>query len=323
MSAEIIVDDAPRKNSGGGTPPLGRAVAALGAAIGGAFRREPALTLTGLLGLVLGSGLSAVMLARGRFVQPEGDLYKAASFDVAVGLYVLTLVLLLPLADFGRRGLVAWRRWTVGLTLSGYAIETVQISRGLDPRFTRAGAPADQIFGLVFFLVAVGLVASFAVMAWRFFFRRRAGAGGPEGMLLSAAVRYGCAAAFAGFAAGFWLSANQGAGVGAAGNILPLHAAGFHGLQAVPLVALLSAWAGEAGTAARRRVHTAGAAWLGLCAALTWQTAAGRSLAEPSAAMAAAALCLLVWLASAAAAALAWRRAGFAVPPTQTAAAAG
>jgi hypothetical protein len=42
-----------------------------------------------------------------------------------------------------------------------------------------------------------------------------------------------------GLLAGLWLSANQGRVVAPAGNLLPLHTAGFHAVQAIPLVALL------------------------------------------------------------------------------------
>jgi hypothetical protein len=41
------------------------------------------------------------------------------------------------------------------------------------------------------------------------------------------------------FAGGLWMIVIQGRKTGVAGNILPLHAAGFHGLQAVPIVAIL------------------------------------------------------------------------------------
>ncbi|HZI18938.1 MAG TPA: hypothetical protein VEY09_10125 [Pyrinomonadaceae bacterium] len=309
MSAGVTVGVSPRKETAGAATALRRLVSATAAAFG----RERALSLAGLLGVALGSGVLAVLAARGRYVLPEGDLYKAGTFDIAIGLYVLTLALLLPLAGFGRRGLAGWRWCMVGLALYVYAVETVQVARGLDPRFTRAGSPADQILGITLGLAALGIIAVFVVLAWRFFFRRGAWADSPGGALVLTGVRYGAAATFVGFAAGFWLSANQGSAVGETGNLLPLHAAGFHGLQAVPLVALLSAWAGAAGTAARRRVHAAGLCWLGLCAALWWQTAAGRSVLEPSAATAAAAACALAWLATTAAAALAWARAGFRV----------
>lgn len=169
MSAGVTVEASSRKEPGGaGRLLLRRVVPALAEAFG----QERALTLTGLLGVLLGSGVMAVMVARGRYVPPEGDLYKAGSFDIAIGIYVLTLVLLLPLAGFGRRRRAVWRWWMVGLVLFVYAVETVQIARGLDPRFTRAGTTADQIFGALLGLAALGLIVFFLVLAWLFFFGR-------------------------------------------------------------------------------------------------------------------------------------------------------
>ena len=36
------------------------------------------------------------MIFEGRIVEPEGDLVKAATFDFALGIYVLTVALLVP-----------------------------------------------------------------------------------------------------------------------------------------------------------------------------------------------------------------------------------
>lgn len=269
-----------------------------------AYTEEKLLAWAGVAGVVLGALLFAWMAARGRFVPPEGDLYKAASFNVAVGLYALTVALFVPHAGFTPRGRKLWGRTLTALLLYGYTQETVQMLRGLDPRFTRAGSPVDQILGGVFFLVALGIAASFVVLAWRFFTRRSAVAD-PVVLL---GVRYAFAAALVGFGVGLWLSANSGARVGAAGNLLPLHAAGFHGLQAVPLVALLFAWSRAPRETARRWVHAAGLAWFGACLALAWQTAAGRAVLEPSTASLLTGALFAVWAASALRAWSAWGR---------------
>lgn len=279
--------------------------AKLRAAVFKAYAGERALAWTGVAGLVLGALVLGWMAARGRYVAPEGDLYKAATFDIAVGLYALTVALFVPHAGFTPRGRRVWSWSLVGLLIYGYAQETVQMLRGIDPRFTRAGSPAEQILGAFFFLVALAILASFVVLAWRFFTPRA----GVADALVRAGIRYAFAAAMVGFAAGLWLSANQGARVGAAGNLLPLHAAGFHALQAVPLVALLFARSRTPRAVAGRWVRAAGLAWLGACLALAWQTAAGRSVLEPAPASLLAAALFLVWAASAARAALAWGRA--------------
>ena len=244
---------------------IGRAMRTAAAGALGLARRERALAATALLGIVLGMGCAAAIAVRGgELVGAEGHLRKAMSFDVAVGIYLLTLVMLLPLARFSRRGLMAWRATLASLSLYVLVMETVQIARGIDPRFTRVGSAADQIGGGLMFLAAMGMIATFAVLAWKILARRMDGADGP--LLLS--LRYAGLATFGGFGAGIWMSAVQGSSAAPAGNILPLHALGFHALQALPLVAVLLAWAGVRADAARPWIHAAGAAWLVACAAV-------------------------------------------------------
>jgi hypothetical protein len=67
---------------------------------------------------------------------------------------------------------------------------------------------------------------------------------------------------------------------GAAGNILALHAVAFHGLQAVPLIALFLSWAGESETQGRRWVQIAGLMWFTACIVIAVQTYLGQSLFE-------------------------------------------
>jgi hypothetical protein len=276
----------------------------------GLFRRERMLTATALLGIVLGAACAAAIGIRGgELVGTEGHLRKAMTFDVAVGIYLLTLVMLLPLARFGRAGGTVWRASHVGLVLFAYGMENVQVARGIDPRFSRIGSATDQMLGGFFFLSALGMIVLFAILAWKILARRTDGADGP----LLLALRYGGAATFGAFAAGIWMSAAGGSRVGEA-SILPLHAAGFHGLQALPLVAILLAWAGVGADRARPWIHAAGAAWLAACAAVAWQTAQGRPALELSAANAVAAGALLAWAVVAARAFRAWLRAGAGTP---------
>lgn len=286
----------------------GIGVAARTAAAGvlGILRRERALTAVALLGIVLGLGCAAAIGIRGtELVGAEGHLRKAMTFDVAVGIYLLTLVMLLPLARFSRGGLAAWRWTHVALVLFAYGMENVQIARGIDPRFTRVGSGTDQMLGGFFFLSALGMIVLFAILAWKILVRRMDGADGP----LLLAVRYAGAATLGAFAAGIWMSAVSGSHVGRA-SILPLHAAGFHGLQALPLVAILLAWAGVAADRARSWIHAAGVAWLAACAAVAWQTAQGRPPLEVSAANGVAAAALLAWAVVAALALRVWLRGG-------------
>lgn len=110
-----------------------------------------------------------------------------------------------------------------------------------------------------------------------------------------------------GFIAGMWLSANRGRFVGEAGNLLPLHAAGFHALQAIPLIALMLAWSTVSTDAARRWVHLAGGAWTAACIAIWWQTAHGRAVTDLSGVGIVTVMLLGVWTLVALRGLLAWR----------------
>jgi hypothetical protein len=270
------------------------------------YAEERVLFALGLLGIGLGLIGLVVMAMRGRVIPPEGYLYKAISFDIAIGIYILTIILFIPLAGFSSRGRLWWRWGSVALALYAYTVENVQIYRGLDPRFTRHGSALDNIVGALFGFTALGLIVMFLILTWRFFTKRTIINGSP----LLLAIRYGCAAVILAFVAGVWMGLNQGPMVGTTGNLLTLHAAGFHGLQAVPLIALLLGWARVPTESARFWVHAAGLAWLGVCAAIAWQTALGHSVLELSAAILLAGLLLLVWLLCAVTASVAWRRAG-------------
>jgi hypothetical protein len=296
-------------------PSVGRVAAASGvapavrASVAGAlsvFRREWMLTATGIIGLILGAACAIAIGVRGtELVGTEGHLSKAMSFDVAVGIYLLTLVMLVPLARFSRGGAWTWRVSLTLLSLYAFGMENVQIARGIDPRFTKVGSTTDQILGGMFFLAAVGMIVTFVILAWKILVRRMDGADGP----LLLAVRYAALATMGAFGAGFWMSASQGSSTGEA-SILPLHAAGFHGLQALPLVAILLAWASVPAERARPWIHAAGGAWLAACAAIAWQTAQGRPLTELTPAAAVTVAALLAWGAVAGLAARTWLRGG-------------
>jgi hypothetical protein len=242
------------------------------------------------------------MAFHGVIVEPEGNLYKAASFDIAVGLFLLTLALIAKVAGVGR----GWRFTLVGLTLFGYGVETIQIFRGYDPRFSRVSSPLDQAIGGIFFLSALGIMVCFLILTARFFFRSTTGEGGS----LVLALRYGTAASVLAFGVGIAMSALNGPRVGESGNLLPLHAAGFHGLQAIPLIALLLDWARVSDAESRRAVHLAGLAWISACLAIAGQTSSGRSVLEPSPATAVTLLVLLAWALILSRALLAFRRSG-------------
>lgn len=244
--------------------------------------RNRALVGLGVLGFVLAGITSTVAAVNGGWLlAPEGRLLEAAKFDVAVGIYVLTLALLLPLAPFGERGRRRWVAWSVGLGVFGYAVENVQAWRGLDPRFSQVAGPADQIIGGLFFLSAVGLLVLFAVLISRFFSARAL----PDHPTLRIALLYAAGSAFLAFGVGIGMSVLNGRMIAGAGNLMPVHAAGFHALQAVPLVALLAGTSPLLERAAERWVHFAGAGWLALCLGLLLQALTGVAPLQPTPAL--------------------------------------
>jgi hypothetical protein len=253
------------------------------------------LLWVGGLGIALSALCLVVALTRGLYVPPEGDLTKAITFDLAVGIYMITLGVLAPLARFSPAGERRWVAAGVAMTLYAYGVETIQQLRGLDPRFSHVAGPVDGLIGGLFALDSLGLIAMFVVLAVKV---ARRGTVGADGLVLLG-LRYAIGSTMLAFAAGVWMIANEGRHTGAAGNILPLHALGFHALQAIPLVAWLFSRSALAESEARRWVHAAGLAWCAAGLGVAWQTALGRALTEPSPAVLLTLVALGGWLLSA------------------------
>ena len=77
------------------------------------LRRERVVVGCALLGFALAGVCAGVAGVRGSWsVPPEGRLLDALKFEVGVGIYFLTLAMMLPLARMSERG----RRWWVGWT---------------------------------------------------------------------------------------------------------------------------------------------------------------------------------------------------------------
>jgi hypothetical protein len=276
-------------------PSLARMLAA-------AWARERGLVGAGLVGLLLGLVGLIVLAPHGRSIPPEGDVVKAMAFDVAVGIFLLTLALLVPLAAFSPRSRRHWCALQVWLAIGSFAIVNVQLYRGIDPRFSHSDRPVDLCASLFFGLLALVGTASFLVFAVRLF-RREATA--EEGPLLLAA-RYAAVAGTLAYAAGLWMILAGGARVGQSGDILPLHALGFHGLQAVPVVALLLHRGRASPRSARHWVHLAGAGWVGACLGFGWLAFQGLPPLEPSVGGVVILVMLLIWGLAAARAVAAW-----------------
>jgi hypothetical protein len=241
-------------------------------------------------------------------VPPEGNLLDTATFDAAVGLFMLTVSALAPGVAWTPKGQKRWVRVLVVFTLYGYGIETLQAFRGLDPRFSRVAGPTDQIAGGIFFLTALGIFICFAVLAFKYW---RA-----SSTPVVVAIRYGTLASAIGYGVGIWMSlVTQGRVVPENGNLLVVHAFGFHGLQAIPIVALLLHWSKAPLTANWTIVHLSGLTWLGACAALAWQSASGYAMLDWTPAAVIAALSLAIFAFTALIAARTWLRAKLIATP--------
>lgn len=262
------------------------------------FEGEKGLVLTGLLGFVLAAVCGIWTLVNGGEVSPGGDVSKAFSFDAALGIFLLSTAAILPLSAMGERSRFWFRRIYIGLALYSYGAETIQNFRGVNPRFVDSDSAFDQAAGNIFTFVALFLVLFYLYLGIQFF-RSNVYKLRPE---MAIGIRYAMIAVTVSFAAGIWISANQGRFTGVEGNIIWLHGLGFHALQAVPLVAWLVERTTANGRARRALVHTAGISYLLGLVAIGWQTAEGRALMEWSPLPVAASVCFLISLAAGASA---------------------
>lgn len=260
--------------------------------IGALLRRERAIVACALLAFALAAVCAGVAAARGSWsVPPEGRLLDAFKFEVGVGIYFVTLAVLLPLADMSALGRRRWVGWTAAIAVYFVLIETVQAVRGLDPRFTRHGGTIDQVAGTLFGVTAIATIILFAIVARRFFRDDVLSDHRP----LRTAIRYGIAAIVFAFGTGIAMSVLSTRIVAGTGSLMPLHAAGFHGLQAVPLIALFAGWSSLSPVVRTRLTHVAGIGWLLMCTGLLLQAMAGQTLTTPSPAGVLAGAGLALW----------------------------
>ncbi|NIK71334.1 hypothetical protein [Paenibacillus sp. BK720] len=251
------------------------------------FEGEKWLVLTGLLGFLLAAFCGVWTLANGGEVAPGGDVSKAFSFDAALGAFILSTAAIAPLSGMKARSRALFRRVYIGLALYSYGAETIQNFRGVNPRFVESDSLFDQTVGNIFTFVALFLVLFYLYLGVQFF-RAKAYKLRPE---LALGVRYAMIAVTVSFAAGIWISANQGRFVGVDGNIIWLHGLGFHALQAVPVVAWLVE---RSRTKAHSLIHLTGITFLLGLISIGWQTMNGHALMEWSLLPAAAIICFIL-----------------------------
>ena len=235
------------------------------------WKREGALVRLSALALLFAVVCTIVATVNGGWlIEPAGRLKEAMRFDVAIAIYLLTLALIVPLAGFDPTESRRWHRWMIGLVIFSLSVENLQILRGVDPRFS--SDPLDSAIGGIFFLSALGIMALFIEVTARFFSNATLG----DHPALRIALRYASATAIMGFVVGIIMSGVRTREIGA-GSMMLIHAGGFHGLQAVPVVALLAGWSALSVTMAQRMAHIAGAAWVLFCIGLGAQAFSGNA----------------------------------------------
>lgn len=238
------------------------------------FEGEKWLLLTGLLGFLL-AGICAIwVLVYGGPVAPDGDVSKAFSFNAALGIFLLSTAAIIPLSGMGPKNRAFFRWSYIILALYSYFAETVQNFRGVNPRFVIDGKGFDLVIGSVFTFVALLLVLFYLYFAI-LFFRKKAYKLRPELVL---GIRYALIAVMLSFAAGIWISFNQGRFFGVHGNIIWLHGLGFHALQVIPFVAWLTERKSFIPMERHKFIHLTGIAYLLGLLAVGWQTFLGYSI---------------------------------------------
>src|SRR5690606_282059 len=120
------------------------------------------------------------------------------AFNAAIGIFILSIAAILPLAKFTNRNRKIVRWFFVIASLYGYLIETIQHFRGINPRFSQVGGTIDFIAGILFGVVSLALVVFILILAIQFL-RTQSSQNRP---LLIIGIRYAFLSAIAGNIAG-------------------------------------------------------------------------------------------------------------------------
>jgi len=267
------------------------------------FGEEPVLTALGIVGLLAALVCFAGVAVYGPVVPPEGKMLDAATFNLGVAVFTLTIALVLPHAGYSGKARMRVRRLFILFAVYSHPLETIQAFRGMDPRFSPLHTPVEMVLGAVFGLMALLLTVAFVLLGLRFFRRDVLG----DRPTLRLALCYGSVAVVISFVVGILMSILQGRTVGEAGNFLPAHGLGVHGIQALPVAALLLAWGA---TPDRNRwIHLAGVGWVGATGAALAQALRGAAPAEATTLPMITVVGLALWAVVVCYGLLAWRRA--------------
>lgn len=258
------------------------------------FEGEKGLVITGVIGFLLAAFTAAVILVRGEIVFPEGNLGDAFSFNAAIGIFILSIAAILPLAGFSSRKRKAVRRLFIFASLYAYAVETIQHFRGLNPRFSREGSAIDIIAGAGFGVISLLLVTLCLLVMVQFFKNRTS-----KRPLLIVSIRYAFISIFAANLAGIGMILLEGRIIGNTGNLIVLHGMGFHALQTLVLPSWLLEKVQNRDRLKNRVIHYNCISWMLAILLISIHTVLGRSVFEPALMPILAGTLLIMWLGTA------------------------
>jgi hypothetical protein len=255
------------------------------------FQGERALVITALIGFLLSACIAFFIFFNDPLIAPEGNMRDAFSFNAAIGMFILSIAAILPLARFGARKRKVVRWLFIFASIYSYSIETLQNFRGINPRFSREGTVVDIVAGMLFGVISLVLVA-LAIVLMVHFLRMKQPHGRP---LLIMGIRYAFLSVLTANIAGIWMILLQDRLTGGSGNIIVLHGVGFHALQTLILPAWLLEKAQINEKFKKALIHTGSIAWLLMLLLLGIQTALGQTVFELTTLPISALLILLIW----------------------------
>ncbi len=254
------------------------------------FEGEKGLAITGLVGFLLAAFTAVFIFIRGPIVLPEGNLGDAFSFNAAIGMFILSIAAILPLAGFSPRKRKVIRQLFIAASLYAYTIETIQHFRGLNPRFSREGSAMDIIAGMVFGVVSLLLIILCFLLMIQFF-RNKAS----HRPLLIFGIRYAFLSVLVANLAGVGMILLEGRFIGNTGNLIVIHGLGFHALQTLILLGWLLEKIQGKERLRKRMIHFGSIAWSLSILLIGVQTALGQSVFEFSLLPITAGILLFAW----------------------------
>jgi hypothetical protein len=225
------------------------------------------------IGFILGAFSFACLLLQqaGLFFAPDLKLHKPSSICTAFGIFLATTALVMPLTGLSYRTRSRFQHLLCVAVYYGYAVEMIQVFRGVDPRFGKGNFYINILPGIVDGLLFAGVIVMYVWLMLQFFTAHSY----RINPLMVLGIRYGLLASMVGFGTGIWMSVEQSRYFG---NIMSVHFLGFHGLQAAPILALLLARCTISKANRHGWLHAAGLLWLVLSVYSILPTSLGRSL---------------------------------------------